>query len=227
MPFQSYFVKVLTYRLSENYASYFSFSTFDINDANNTTFQSVYFLQAYSEISYKRTAKMKLSYSFMFFVVLIYGTLCCFEVTADNDSDDTAKANSIACTLQNLKTTGTLSDDFPLNTNPTSCDKARTMTSIYEDILWNLAHLMDMEMPDKKKCVITEFETKDKILDRYLAIPTIAMADFLTETEKGTHISSLRNEFRQQLEDIAAKCGAETVKFLSYFNRHFDDKANF
>lgn len=158
---------------------------------------------------------MKPICSILFCFVLIFGAICYVKA---NDVSNEYTIAAGACIFAQLKSKGSLADDFPINNKPASCaGLINDNSKMQERMIFEIKDVMQRQMPNEKDCVTAEFETREKMVDQLIAATIISDRSFVTEDHP--HYASLRNLLKQDLKEIAVKCRVDEPKFMSLFDR--------
>lgn len=159
---------------------------------------------------------MKLSVSFILCGALIYATICCVNVAAEETMPHNIK---LPCLVQYLKIKGTLEKDFPsANVNETVCRLSMTNAERYVRI--DVKDKIERNLPGDVDCIMREYE-KRETLDLILAIGIVTDGGSLTPTEKNANSVRLHNELKKQIKATANECGIDEELFLAVVVKAF------
>lgn len=167
---------------------------------------------------------MKLKFSFLLCSVLIYGTLLCSNVTADEiivDEETDGSHDDEPCIVQHLKSKGKLPNDFP---SPKASSLCRfTMIEVFRIVKEGLRDKMKQELPNKVDCIMEMYE-QNETADIVLKIAIVKTTDSLTEDKQKTLLESPLNELKEHLTSTAKGCGIDGDTFMQHFRRIFETR---
>lgn len=174
---------------------------------------------------------MKLSLSFVFYSVLIYGTICCANVAAEDTKDvdvtsDMEKSDAHEnvedepCITEYLKNKGKLDASFPSEKPSPLC--RFTMIEVIRIVREMFKDKMKTVLPNEIDCFMTEYD-KSLTVDNVLTIAMIKIVD-LPETERDALSVGPLNAMKDQLKEMCTKCGVGDEKFMLIFGKIFETK---
>lgn len=155
---------------------------------------------------------MKLSLSLLLCSVLLYGTLFCLNVSADEEDNESGEGDTDdnTCITDYLKNKEKLADDVPSVKASSLCSD--TMTELVRIVNELVKTKMETEVPDEANCVMEEFEKKE-IVDLVLKMQLIRSTAELSEFQKMTKMQSTLNELQEELKAVGSSCGFEETNF--------------
>lgn len=129
---------------------------------------------------------------------------------------------SQACLVQYLKGKAKLSSSFPTMLQPSSrCHLVIPIT------LQTLREVVTDEIkektPGESECLINEFDDQET-LDEVMKITVIHESKLLSENEIKTQLTTIRNQLKNDLGNIALQCHTDDKNFISIFNEYLGIK---
>lgn len=170
---------------------------------------------------------MKSHFSFKFCFVLVYVTICVSAVAATVEGN-LPVVNICEKGFQYLKSKGLLDDSFPLEKDSAKCQSTtpETMSEVFSHMQEDLKEYIERKLQSETKCATSELSQRQRTLDLLLTIRTVELVGQLSESEKRTQLISPRNELRENLKEIAVKCGVDENEFFSIFRGAFAKNEN-
>lgn len=168
------------------------------------------------------SSKMKLSFSFLLCSVLIYSTILCSNVSAEEiaveESDGVADDDT--CIVQYFKSKGKLPEDFPSKkASSTLC--RFTMIEVQRVIREIIKSELKEKLPKETDCVMEQFE-KNQGMDLFLLVGIILAGDKKCQHEG--LLQGSRDETKELFKTTAVTCGLNEDMLMPVYGAMFEKK---
>lgn len=128
-----------------------------------------------------------------------------------------------ACLVQYLREKGKLNASIQSLQQPIDlCKSAITPLGVRNAEI-TAKYQFEAYAPNQVDCLISEFKDREAA-DYLLKIRVFLLNEYLNKTEKDAEFEAVRNEFKNELKQMAASCGADSEKVIESFKEHLGIK---